>query len=329
MLFYCQWYYGNQGRYLLKIACMHIQQYLTASETLSHEMGGKSFSATLMWSRFIHLYFNCNILKEKKKAFLQVTPSFKKKKSLQPVHNVSGDMISNSKKREKLLYLNVYLGPVSRHTIVLKRDYTNNLLPNYSHMFKENTPSSLAVTPWAPFYSQNIGTSWGRASKWFASKALTGQVQWWVSSLFSSSLLFFSLPFPSLLFPTPKAFQMAENYERRWQDDLPAAILGKEGKGWTKGLSKRNQTPVNVVNIVCMVRCKAGFVKQAFFHRMTGLVESHIHVNAVYLSLAKAFHFIAYVGMIKKHTLYGIKKMHFGRTKSKLPDSVSVSMCTE
>lgn len=69
---------------------------------------------------------------------------------------------------------------------------------------------------------------------------------------------------------------------------------------------------------------QAGFVKQAFFHRMTGLVESRIHVNAVYLSLAKAFHFIAHdiliIGMIKKHTLYGIKMMHFGRTKSWLPD---------
>lgn len=36
--------------------------------------------------------------------------------------------------------------------------------------------------------------------------------------------------------------------------------------------------------------------------------------------LPKAFHFMAYVGMIKKHALYGIKRIHFGRTKSWLPD---------
>lgn len=53
---------------------------------------------------------------------------------------------------------------------------------------------------------------------------------------------------------------------------------------------------------------------------MKGLLESSIHVNAVYMGLAKAFHFMAYVGMIKKHALYGIKRMHFGRTKSWLTD---------
>lgn len=53
---------------------------------------------------------------------------------------------------------------------------------------------------------------------------------------------------------------------------------------------------------------------------MKNLGESSIHVNAVHLALAKAFHFIASVGMIKKHALYGIKRMHFGRTKSWLTD---------
>lgn len=36
--------------------------------------------------------------------------------------------------------------------------------------------------------------------------------------------------------------------------------------------------------------------------------------------LPKAFHFMAYAGMIKKHALYGIKRMHFGRSKSWLTD---------
>lgn len=66
--------------------------------------------------------------------------------------------------------------------------------------------------------------------------------------------------------------------------------------------------------------CKADLFKQVCFHRMKGLLDSSIHVNAVYLGLAKAFHFMAYVGMIKKHAVYGIKRMHFGRTKSWLAD---------
>lgn len=74
------------------------------------------------------------------------------------------------------------------------------------------------------------------------------------------------------------------------------------------------QTPIHVAG------CKADLFKQVSFHRMKGLVESSIHVNAVYLGLAKAFNLMAYVGIIKKHALYGIKRMHFGRTKSWLTD---------
>jgi len=65
--------------------------------------------------------------------------------------------------------------------------------------------------------------------------------------------------------------------------------------------------------------CKAD-LKQAYFYRMKGLCESSSHINAVYLGLAKAFPFVAYVSTIKKHALYGIKRMHFGRTKSWLTD---------
>lgn len=72
--------------------------------------------------------------------------------------------------------------------------------------------------------------------------------------------------------------------------------------------------------LIHMAGCKADLSKQVFFHGMKGVTESSIHVNAVYLGLAKAFHFTAYVGMIKKYALYGIKRMYFGRTKSWLTD---------
>lgn len=96
--------------------------------------------------------------------------------------------------------------------------------------------------------------------------------------------------------------------------------LGKQGKGLTKALPRKNQICYMQQMLIRVAGCKANLLNQVFFHRMKSLVESSIHVNAVHLGLAKAFHFMASVGMIKKHALYGIKRMHFGRTKSWLTD---------